>query len=143
MGAVDMRSLLHCVAAVTVLAASSGALAGDKSNTKGEANLARVIQGRTAGEPVNCIDPSRAYMTEVIDKTALIYRMPGGSIYVNRPNIGAKALDHDDVIYSASHSAQLCRFDAVQMVDRGGKGAGGSMSAVALGQFVPYSKIQR
>jgi len=125
---------------VAVLATASSALAGDEGNAKGERSLAKMVEGRVAGEPIDCIDPRRALMTDVIDKTAIVIRMPGGIVYVNRPEMGVAALDHDFIINSRTNGVRLCRGDAVAMVDRGGKGSAGSRASVSLGQFVPYTK---
>jgi hypothetical protein len=135
-----MRSWLTGLMTVAVLATASSALAGDEGNAKGERSLAKMVEGRVAGEPVDCIDPRRALMTDVIDKTAIVIRMPGGIVYVNRPEMGVAALDHDFIINPRTNGVRLCRGDAVAMVDRGGKGSAGSRASVSLGQFVPYTK---
>lgn len=135
-----MRSWLTGLMTVTVLAGASSALAADEGNAKGERSLAKMVEGRVAGEPIDCIDPRRALMTDVIDKTAIVIRMPGGIVYVNRPEMGVAALDHDFIINPRTNGVRLCRGDAVAMVDRGGKGSAGSRASVSLGQFVPYTK---
>lgn len=135
-----MRSWLTGLMTVAVLAGASSALAADEGNAKGERSLAKMVEGRVAGEPVDCIDPRRALMTDVIDKTAIVIRMPGGIVYVNRPEMGVAALDHDFIINPRTNGVRLCRGDAVAMVDRGGKGSAGSRASVSLGQFVPYTK---
>ena len=138
-----MRSWLYGLATVTVLAAGSNALAGGAEDLKGERGLARAVEGRTVGEPVDCIDPKNAHRAEIIDKTAILYYMPGGKLYVNRPEMGAASLDRDAIIYSRTVGAQLCRRDVVRMVDRGGHGPVRGIGNVGLGRFVPYEKAQR
>ncbi|WP_425995650.1 hypothetical protein [Caulobacter sp. DWR1-3-2b1] len=135
-----MRSWLTGLMAVAVLAGASSALAGDEGNAKGERSLAKMVEGRVAGEPIDCIDPRRSLMIDVIDKTAIVIRMPAGIVYVNRPEMGVAALDHDSIINPRTNGVRLCRGDAVAMVDRGGKGSAGSRASVSLGQFVPYTK---
>ena len=139
----DMRALLRGLLIGLTLATASNALADPATNPKGEQSLARLLEGRTAGPPVNCIDPGRAFSAEIIDETAIVYRMPGGKLYVNRPRIGASLLDHDAVLLSRTVGMQLCDRDIVHMVDRGGRGPARSRGAVSLGPFVPYSKVER
>jgi hypothetical protein len=138
-----MRALVSGLLMGLTLAVSSNVLAAPAMDPRGEQSLARLLDGRTAGPPVNCIDPGRAYTTEIIDETAVVYRMPGGKLYVNRPRIGAPVLNHDAIILSRTFGMQLCDRDIVHMIDRGGRGPARAMGAVGLGPFVPYGKVER
>lgn len=138
-----MRSLFHGVMAVAVLAASSSAFAGAPPNAKGERSLAKLLEGRVAGQPVNCIDPARAFSSEIIDGTAVVYRMPGGKLYVNRPNVGAAYLDQDNLLRAQTFGSRLCNYDTVTLIGRGGKLSPLPVAFVALGPFVPYGKVER
>lgn len=136
-----MRSLLRGFGAVVVLATASSALAGAPANEKGELSLAKLLEGRTAGQPVRCIDPARAFSTEVFDGTAVVYRMPGGQLYVNRPSLGADMLDQDNMLRSRTFGARLCQADGVSLIDRGKFPT--TVGMVRLGAFVPYGKVER
>ena len=106
----------------------------------GEAQLAKAIDGRVAGEPVSCIDLHRVRSSRVIDGTAIVYEAAGGKLYVNRPDSGANSLSRHDVLVTRSFSNRLCDVDVVELRDRGG----GMMSGlVFLGEFVPYSKADK
>lgn len=136
-----MRSLLHGLAVAAVLATASIAFAGAPINEKGELSLAKLLAGRTAGQPVRCIDPARAFSSEIINGTAVVYRMPGGKLYVNRPSLGADMLDQDNMLRSQTFGARLCQADGVTLVDRGKFPA--TVGMARLGAFVPYSKVER
>lgn len=78
-------SLKHVVGA-TLIAASllAAPTVFARENWTGEQQLAKILDGRVAGKPVTCIPLNQAQSTQIIDKTAIIYRV-GSTYYVNRP----------------------------------------------------------
>ena len=62
-----------------------------------EAKLAKMLDGRVAGEPQNCIYLPTIRSTRIIDKTAIIYDA-GRTLWVNRPRSGAESLNDDDIL---------------------------------------------
>jgi hypothetical protein len=119
------------------LIAGGTATAAPRDNSRYEAKLAKALEGRTAGEPVKCINLRDIRSTEIIDRTAILYRMYNGTIYVNRPS-GAEILDNDDVLVTKTFTSQLCNIDIVQLVSRTSRFPSGS---VGLSEFVPYGKV--
>lgn len=101
-----------------------------------EQQLAKEIEGRVAGEPVNCISLYNIRSSRIIDDTAIIYDA-GRTIYVNRPRAGAESLDKWDTMVTRLHSSQLCSVDTVKLVNSPGHFMTG---LVFLGDFVPYRK---
>lgn len=136
-----MRAMFQGVVAAAVVAAAFGASAGEL-NTKGERSLDRTINGRVASQPVNCIDPRRAVSTEIMDRTAIVYRMPDNKLYVNRPTLGVGNLDPEAIVSWNNVNTALCSHDFVNLYDRGGTGPFLPSGSVRLGQFVPYSPAQ-
>lgn len=134
-----MRPILKSLVAVLVLASASSAFAGVKTPEQAEAKLAKMLEGRTAAPPLTCINPRSVDTVEIIDRTAIVYRMKSGLFYVNRPETGATSLDRDDTIVTRTIGAQLCRNDAVTLVDGGSRFPSGFIS---LGQFVPYPRAK-
>ncbi|MBV8687042.1 MAG: hypothetical protein JOZ90_06210 [Alphaproteobacteria bacterium] len=133
-----MKKLLSAAAAVvTVLAAP--AAAADRPDAQGEAALARAIEGRVAGEPVDCIDLQRVRSTRILGHTAILYES-GSTLYVNRPRGGARSLDAWDVMVTKPFGGRLCRVDVVQLYDAGSRTQSG---IVFLGDFVPYKKVRQ
>ena len=128
---------ISAIAIATALTAVSGAaFARNASNAEGEARLARAIEGRAAGTPTDCINLRDIDSTQIIGRTAIIYRMRNGTIFVNRPS-GAAFLDRDDILVTDTHSSRLCRIDIVRLVDSGSRVPSGTLG---LGQFVPYPR---
>ncbi len=107
-----------------------------KPKLTGEEQLAKMLEGRTEGKPVNCIPYSRLNDTTVIKKTAIVYRV-GSTLYVNRPT-NAELLDDDDILVTRLWGSQLCSVDTVQLRDRMAPGMWNGF--VGLRQFVPYTK---
>ena len=107
-----------------------------KPKLTGEEKLAQMLEGRVAGDPVDCITLSGSRDARIIDKTAIVYGR-GTTIYVNRPS-NASALDNDDVMVTKLHTGQLCKLDTVQLHDRSSHFWNGF---VGLEQFVPYRKV--
>ena len=128
---------LIVAAAVLSLAGAAAYTAGkvDKKTQKSEAKLAKMLEGRTAGEPVSCIPLQRLYELEVIYGVALVYDT-GDIIYVSRPT-HPEELRRDDVVIIDRHTSQLCNSDVIQTVNRD---VGYITGVVFLGKFVPYKK---
>ena len=119
------------------LALAMGApAAGSAATQSADARLEKALRGRVAGQPVSCIPLQQASSTEIIDGTAILYRV-GDTIYVNRPRGGAASLRNSDVLVVRSFGSQLCRPEIVNLVDRASRGLRGFVS---LGDFVPYTK---
>jgi len=103
-----------------------------------EARLARLVEGRTAGEPVDCIDLDRTGSTRIIDDTAIVFEV-AGTLYVNRPRAGAGSLDSWHIVLTRSFSSRLCNTDEVQLLDGSTRSWRGF---VLLGDFVPYRRAR-
>ena len=132
-----MRLTSLILAAATVAATAAPALAQSDRAARGQADLAKEIEGRTAGEPVKCLNLRDIRSTRIIDRTAIVYETAGGVIYVNTPKGGASSLDKWDVLVTNTHSARLCNVDIVRLYDSGSRMSSGFVN---LGEFVPYRK---
>ncbi len=124
----------------TLLTGAALALAGTTAASAGnaeenEAKLARMLEGRTAGEPVNCISALRSNRIEVIEHVGIVYDA-GSTIYVARPT-DARQLGRNDVVVIERFGGQLCTNDVIRTVDRY---QGYTTGAVFLEEFVPYTK---
>ena len=132
-----MKRLAPILAASLLLVTGSNAAAKPKLDP--EARLAKALQGRVAGEPVDCIQLSRVNSTQIIDRTAIIYDA-GSTLYVNRPRAGLEDLDRWDMMVTKSFSSQLCSIDVVRLFETGSHLETGT---VFLGEFVPYRRARR
>jgi len=125
---------LTAMAALAVVASAMPAQA--KERLTGEAELAKMLDGRVAGKPVDCVTLSQIRSTEIIDRTAIVYTTNDGTMYVNRPS-GANFLDDNDILVSEPRGGQACRIDIVRLIDRGSNFPSGS---IGLNDFVPYPR---
>jgi hypothetical protein len=130
-----MRKLIALHAGALML----GGAAQARQPADREAELARALQGRVAGEPVRCIDLHRVRSSRIIPDTAIIYDA-GSVVYVNRPANGAEQLNQWDTMVTRTHTSQLCNVDTVTMVDQASRSFTG---VVFLGEFVPYRRAPR
>jgi hypothetical protein len=129
-----MRKLLPLiVGSLALVAGSAQAKPADH-----EAELARTLAGRVAGQPVDCIDLHRVRSSHIIPGTAIVYDA-GGVIYVNRPRAVAESMDQWDIMVNRLYSPELCSVDTVQLIDQGSHMYSGT---VFLGEFVPYRRVE-
>lgn len=129
-------STLILTAALATTAASAAPSA--KIQAKAEARLAKLLDGRTAGKPVDCINLRDIQSSEIIDGVGIVYRVGASKLYVNRPK-DAGTLDSDDIMVTDTRTSQLCSIDTVRLVSRTSRFPTGF---VFLEKFVPYTKVQ-
>jgi hypothetical protein len=128
-----MRKLLPLIAGALLVGGAAQAKPADR-----EAELARALAGRVAGEPVQCIDLHRVRSSRIIAGTAILYDA-GSVVYVNRPDNGAEQLNRWDTLVTRTPSTRLCNVDTVTLVDQGSRSFTG---IVFLGDFVPYRRVR-
>ena len=131
-----MRNFTFLFAAAALVAGTVSAGQAASPRERGEARLDHILQGRIAGKPVDCIDTRAVSSTEVVDGTAIVYRV-GSRLFVNRPTMGASSLRRDDVLLTKSYDTRLCSVDSVRLLDQFSHFERGF---VGLGKFVPYAK---
>ena len=104
-----------------------------------EEKLAKLLDGRVAGEPQDCIYLPSIRSSRIIDRTAIVYDA-GRTLWVNRPRSGASSLNDDDILVTDLHGSgsQLCSIDIIRLHDRTSFFYSGF---VGLGEFVPYRKV--
>jgi hypothetical protein len=129
-----MRALVTLLAGTLLLATSASAA----PRLSPESRLAKALEGRVAGEPVDCISLSRVRSSRIIDDTAILYEA-GSTIYVNRPRAGRESLDRWDTLVTKLFTSQLCSTDVVHLYDTSARMQTG---LVFLGEFVPYKRVR-
>src|SRR3546814_6939770 len=103
-----MRHLIPAIVAAAAVAAAPAATAREKLEP--EAELAKLLEGRVAGEPQKCIPLSTARSSQTIDKTATVYKV-GSPLSVNRPEGGAESLDDDAIPVLPTSGRPMCSTD--------------------------------
>ena len=133
-----MRTATAILAGLALVGIAPAQAEGDRA-TRAAAELAKAIEGRTAGEPVDCLNLRDIRSTRIIDRTAILYETAGGTIYVNKPEGGAYSLDKFDVLVTDTRSSRLCDLDIVRLYDTAARM---QIGFVNLGEFVPYRKAK-
>jgi hypothetical protein len=131
--------MLSALVAGALLAASTGPALADTRAERGQARLVKALEDREAGAPVNCINQRSIRSSEIIDGSAILYRMDNGKLFLNTPTSGARSLDRDDILVTRTHGSQLCSIDVVRLYDRSANFQSGF---VGLGKFVPYTRVR-
>ncbi|MDC0886452.1 hypothetical protein OAS19_01490 [Altererythrobacter sp.] len=132
-----IKPILSAVALIAMSGTPAMAEDPDAPLTKGEQKLAKMLEGREAGEPQSCIRARPVRKFTVIDRTAIVYRI-GRTMYVNVPR-NAGSLDDSDALVFRRFGSQVCKTDIVTSIDRFN---GFYTGNVFLGDFVPYTKIE-
>ena len=125
---------------LAALPASAEDHAGDAPEmTKGEKKLAKMLEGREAGEGKRCIRTSPSRGLTIINGTAIVYKQ-GKTVWVNR-TLHPSSLDDDDflVIRKFGSSGQLCRYDNITTRDRFNLFFTG---VIMLEDFIPYRLVE-
>lgn len=131
-----MRSLTTILLVGAAFAATAPAAASQRPTP--EAELQKLLEGRVAGKPVNCLSASQRRQSKIIDGKAIVYGS-GKTIWVNIPRSGAESLDEDDIMVTKMTGSELCSIDTVRFVDRG---TGFPRGFAQLGEFVPYTRTK-
>jgi len=130
-----MKKLALILAGAT-LALTGGAVSAKPTRAEqAEANLARMLEGRVAGQPANCISAFDSNRIRVMEHIGLVYDN-GGTIWVARVR-DPDMLDHWEVPIIQRYGSQLCTTDVRHTVDRSD---GHFTGALFLDDFVPYTR---
>lgn len=123
---------LAALAATAVAAGPSVA----RERLTGDQELAKLLEGRVAGEPRSCISSFVNRESRVIDRTAVVYGR-GRTIWVNR-TANPRDLDDWDAMLVRQYGSQLCRQDIITTFDTS---TGMYTGNVFLTDFVPYTRV--
>lgn len=129
------KKVASAAAALALLAAPALQAQDEPVMTKGETRLAKMLEGRVAGEPKSCINTFGSRGLTTIDDTALVYKS-GKTIWVNYTRTPDAIDDSDYLVIRKFGNSQLCRTDQVTTYDRTGNFFSG---VIFLDDFVPYT----
>lgn len=127
---------LALILAGAALALAGTAATASSTSEKGEARLARMLEGRTAGTPISCINTMNPDKMQVIDEVALVYDA-GRTIYVARPTDPRMLRRTDAVVMDRFSGSRLCVQEPMRTINRYD---GSPTGVVFLKDFVPYTK---
>ena len=120
---------------VLLLTCACAASAGARP-ARGEADLARELAGRTAGEPRDCVSASDSASLVPRGRQALLYRR-GDMLWVNRLAAECPGLGEMSQLILERHGGQYCRGDPFSAREPGMTIAG---PICVLGRFTPYRR---
>ena len=104
-----------------------------------QAELARELEGRTAGDPVPCVSQRDLRGNRSIGEEVILFDGPGDLVYVNRPAGGCPSLDYGRALSTRTTSTRLCRGDLARVFD---PTSGIEYGGCSLGDFVPYRRAR-
>lgn len=138
------RPLALAACAGLALALSQPVVADDHADeavemTKGEKRLAKLLEGREAGEPQRCIRTRPNERMQTIDGTAYVYGS-GNTIYVQRTKHPEDIDNSDALVTRRFNGTQLCRMDIAHTID---PFIGMFTGAVFFDDFIPYSRVDK
>lgn len=139
------RGLLALAAALGASAITPALAERDKpaAPTKGEAELARLLEGREEGAPLRCIR-SLGYGQPIrtINGTAYVFGQ-GDVIYVQRttrPQDISQRFALSIKRLETTSGVEICRTDPAETFDRG---LGVPRASVIFEDFIPYTRIRQ
>lgn len=118
-------------------AAAASAAETDATPTKGEAELAKLLEGRVAGEAVRCIPARRQQNVKTIDGTAYVFG-EGSTIWVQRTTRPQDIKGRNVLINQRFSGGEMCRMDLIKAVD---PIAGFFFGGVVFEDFTPYTRV--
>lgn len=138
-------SFAFCLAAACAATAALPALAAEQSGSasKGEAELAKLLEGREAGDPVRCIRTiGGGQPMRTIEGTAYVFGQ-GDVLYVQRttrPQDISRRFALSIRRLGTTSGVEICRTDVFETFDRG---LGVPRASVQFEDFVPYTRTEQ
>ncbi|MBD3730891.1 MAG: hypothetical protein IE933_14420 [Sphingomonadales bacterium] len=131
----NRRTLALLVASAAIVALPAAGQA-ETLQERDSARFAKLLEGREAGEPTNCIwMPKVGTHMQTFHGTALVFGR-GKTVYVNYTQDPA-AIDRGDTIVFSRFGSNLCDSDTATTVDAA---SGTYTGNVMLTKFIPYTR---
>ena len=121
---------------MAALVAAPVAAKGPSTRERGEAKLAKILDGYVPGKQVECVNLHDIVNQTVVDGTAIVFWGLGGKAWVNRPK-GAEFLSDDNILITKPFGSQDCRLDIIHQRDRFTRIEG---PAIVFDSFTTYQK---
>lgn len=128
-----MRLILLLAGAAVLI----GAAPEPERSARAQARLDKALAGRVAGATVDCVDVARLSGPSVIDSRTILYRDMSRRIWRNDLPEQCGILRPERIVVLQLQGSQLCRGDAIDILDRG---LNVPMGSCRLGGFTPYEK---
>lgn len=104
-----------------------------------QAEYNRLVEGKVAGAPVDCLPRFDSNNMRVIDDQTAVFDSPGDRVYVTRFNGSCSNLGNSGyaLVTRQYGTDRLCRGDIAQVVQTS---TGMSVGSCVFGDFVPYTR---
>jgi hypothetical protein len=122
---------------IALMGCTASAQMQSSEMTRAERDLAKALEGRTAGKPQSCISASFSTGPEIIDDKTILYREVGRTVWRNDLIGPCPSLAPMETIAIEIHGGQICHNDRFRVIPFGG---GIPSAPCRLGKFVPYKK---
>jgi hypothetical protein len=132
-----MKKLIAGLLATTLALGAMPATAQSPAE-RAEERLAELTEGRTAGEPDNCIAVLNPLNLRVEENVGLVYER-GDTIWIAKAE-DPRQIGRNDVPIFQRWNSQLCTNDIIRTVDRY---SGFFTGVLRLEEFVPYTRTAR
>jgi len=129
---------IHAIVMASALAGTIAAAAVSQGPAaRDRARAERILEGRTAGQPVSCVSQRLLRGNQSLEDGGILFGGNDPIVYVNRPPGGCPTLDSGRILITRTPSSQLCRGDIVTVRDSSG---GPEIGSCGLGDFTPYRR---
>lgn len=132
-----MRIFMPAIALLLAGCATGGGL---RDSPAVEARLAKALEGRIAGKPVDCVAQDQLRGSEIIGDNTILYRQSRRRIWRNDLAGGCPGLRGDPILVTEPFGTRLCKGDLFTPVDRL---SGFTSGKCRFGAFTPYDKPER
>lgn len=131
-----MRTMSGLLLAALAATASAKTDEPVKLDPREARDLAKALEGKVAGKPVNCVSTFRGENLRAVGDHTLLYRVSKTLTYRNDLQGVCHGLSFGDALVLRVWGSEYCRGDIAHSVNL----TTGSMSGTcALGEFVPYT----
>jgi hypothetical protein len=98
--------------------------------------LERLLEGKTAGEPVSCVTSFDSSRLRSLGDNTLVYVVSKDEVYLNRLQGSCSGISRGDtLVMNRMNSSQYCRGGIARSVNLP---SGMTTGSCALGDFIPY-----
>jgi len=106
-------------------------------NVADGAELEEALEGRTAGEPRNCVRSQDVRNSRSAGRDTILFDGPGNTVYVNRTSGSCPRIQPWHAIRHRTISTSLCSGELIRVFD---PQTGVEYGGCSLGAFVPWRR---
>ncbi len=133
-----MRGLMFILMASAVTACTTAPQQAPIRSVEAEQHLNKLLAGKAAGEPVNCLPSWQSDDMVVVDDNTVVFRDSSRRVYVNTFSSGCSNLGSGwYTLVTRRTGGSLCSGEIAQVVDLN---SGMTVGSCSFGEFVPYTR---